>query len=228
MFFAACGSEECSQAMRCNGRQPERCGSEEGWFSEEPECARTSVCVETDLDAPNSPGKRYHAAFCALSSTRDPKCDGTTQYCSDGFAVLCHDGYAVRSTPCSSPDFCASDGTCVDPRCASKPDWLGSICEDKTVVLCSGGRAITQRVCPRFCVTAPGGTDDMPDIEQEAFCTDSSEPDPSCGSQPSYCDGDTFVGCHKGFSVARGTCSGAGRCVGGCCRACGNDTCGCG
>jgi hypothetical protein len=196
---AGCSNDECASGeQRCDGRTQLTCmelschvpgctlNRGRSWARKE--CS--GACVEVK-----------ELAFCALSAEQDPVCQRTDR-CDDNTAVDCLGGYAIVRRPCRSAVCVTTDRgepLCAqsserEPRCASLARGLAT-CADATLLTCDQGYVLDSRVCPGACIALDA---------QQAFCADSSSPDPRCdvaaGEAPDVsCSDGSLAACREGY-----------------------------
>jgi hypothetical protein len=139
VFGGGCSLDErsCTGPAYCSGTVLHECvplgNMFHGYDWRTIDCAGTArACVD-----PADGGD----AFCALSSSPDPRCSGgTSSWCDGSILVACRAGFLDEQHDCT-PSVCAAPlpnrAGCYDPsaRCFDEPD--GWICEDRTAFLCS-------------------------------------------------------------------------------------------
>lgn len=192
LFALACNNNN----VRCDGKDV-LFGGGSTWRRVE---TCESACIETN-------GR----AFCATTTTPDPRCGGSTRdgsRCDGAQRIDCVAGYLVGEASCAVtcaalPDeypyaACALEDA---PTPACKRAVAG--CEDNTWVGCQSGLAIERVACPAetYCRSVAGrGKDDG------AVCALAPAPDPRCAVGRGFCEGNTLHRCRDGYLVFIAEC----------------------
>src|SRR5690554_3982956 len=148
LLLGCLGDDSCEPAQfHCDGRVARNCAAE----------TRSYVSVDCAAEGMTCAVGRENA-FCALSSTAEPRCETSLSWCEeDEMLVYCREGYAV-GRPCpfcieaNDEAFCARSDA-PSPACPAE-SGRQTLCDVNDALLCREGFEVDRLECggERQCV----------------------------------------------------------------------------